>query len=94
MELNEKINNIKKDISYLESLDSSDISLIIKEANQKYYYSSEPIFDDDTYDIIVERLELLDKNNEILNEVSGGNSENKVLLPYFLGSQDKIVFAL
>ena len=93
MELSEKISKIKENMSYIDSLSIDDLSLIIKEANQKYYYSDNPIFDDNLYDILVNRLEILDKNNLTLDEVSGNNCENKIDLPYFLGSQDKIKFS-
>ena len=93
MELNQIITNIKQNDSFIENLPVEVLTNLIKEANQKYYYSDSPIFNDETYDLLVEKLESLDKNNKILNEVSGLNDENKVLLPYFLGSQDKIKFS-
>ena len=87
------IKEIISDNNKIFQLSVDTLSLIIKEANQKYYYSEYPILEDDLYDLLINRLESLDKNNEILNNVSCHDQENKVLLPYFLGSQEKIKFS-
>ena len=87
------IKEIISDNNKIFQLSVDTLSLIIKEANQKYYYSEYPILEDDLYDLLINRLESLDKNNQILNNVSCHDQENKVLLPYFLGSQEKIKFS-
>jgi DNA ligase (NAD+) len=93
MDTQKIIKEIISDNNKIFQLSIDTLSLIIKEANEKYYYSEYHILDDDLYDLLVYRLESLDKNNKLLNTVSSNNEENKTLLPYFLGSQDKIKFS-
>jgi NAD-dependent DNA ligase len=64
------------------------IDLLIKSDNQ-YYNIGEPLFDDNTYDELKEHLRVLDKKNAYFKRI-GADVDNKVKLPYFLGSQDKI----
>lgn len=64
------------------------IDLLIK-SDDLYYNSGEPLFDDNTYDEIKDYLRELDKKNPYFKRI-GADVDNKVKLPYFLGSQDKI----
>ena len=62
---------------------------IIEEAN-KAYYNDNPIMSDNDFDIIKEYIENRFPNNKVLLEVGASVKKNKVKLPYYLGSMDKI----
>ena len=64
------------------------IELLIK-ADNLYYNTGEPLLDDNKYDEIKDYLRELDKKNAYFKRI-GADVDNKVKLPYFLGSQDKI----
>ena len=66
------------------------VELLIKSDNQ-YYNSGKPIFTDFEYDEIKEYLRSIDKKNNYFKLIGADvNDDNKVKLPFFLGSQDKI----
>jgi NAD-dependent DNA ligase len=66
------------------------VDLLIKSDNQ-YYNIGEPIFSDNEYDEIKEYLRKIDKKNNYFKRIGADiTDDNKVKLPYFLGSQDKI----
>jgi NAD-dependent DNA ligase len=58
-------------------------------ADKHYYNTGEPLITDDRYDEIKDYLRRLDKKNAYFKRV-GADVDNKVKLPYYLGSQDKI----
>ena len=62
----------------------------IKIANDKYYLNNNPIFSDEVYDILKELLSERDPNNELLKTVGSVMKGQKVKLPYWMGSMDKI----
>jgi DNA ligase (NAD+) len=66
------------------------VELLIKSDNQ-YYNIGEPIFNDFEYDEIKEYLRTIDKKNDYFKRIGADIADdNKVKLPFFLGSQDKI----
>ena len=66
------------------------VELLIKSDNQ-YYNLGKPIFDDNEYDEIKDYLKLIDKKNDYFKRIGADiPDDNKVKLPFFLGSQDKI----
>jgi NAD-dependent DNA ligase len=58
-------------------------------ADKHYYNTGEPLITDDRYDEIKDHLRAIDKKNAYFKRV-GADVDNKVKLPYYLGSQDKI----
>ena len=77
-------------IKLLEQSSEEQLSKIIKEAN-KVYYNDNPILSDNEYDIIKEYMESKYPENKILNEIGAPISKKeKVDLPYFMGSMDKL----
>ena len=85
------ISRLKKDpIGVLKTLDESDIAHLIQKANYEYYHGAEPMFSDNTFDVIKEYLESLNPSHPILKSVGAAVSGDKVKLPYFMGSLDKI----
>jgi len=72
-----------------KQLNKKDLIELLIKADNQYYNTGEPIYDDDTYDEIKDYLRKLDKKNPYFKRI-GADVDSKVKLPYFLGSQDKI----
>ena len=84
------IDNIKKDgIETLKLLSKEDIEAIIKKANDAYY-NNKTLMSDNIYDIIKEFLEANYPESTILDEIGAPVEKNKIKLPYFMPSMDKI----
>ncbi len=67
------------------------LSTLLEKAIDAYYNSDKPILSDETYDILWQCLEERDPSNDILKKVGAPvNKEDKVKLPYYLGSLDKV----
>lgn len=55
------------------------------------YYNNQSIIPDDTYDFLIDTIKDIDPDNQILKRVGFKVSEkNKIKLPYYMGSMDKI----
>lgn len=78
-------------IDILKTLSEDDIATIIQKANYSYYNTKIPLFSDNLFDMIKEYLENINSNHPILKNIgSVSEGENKEVLPYFMGSLDKI----
>jgi DNA ligase (NAD+) len=77
----------------LEKCSESALSQLVKQADTAYY-NSKPILTDHEYDIIREYIQEKYPANPVLKNIgapiSAASSSKKVVLPYFMGSQDKI----
>ena len=74
-----------------KSLTKKEITDLLIKSDIQYYNLGEPIFTDDEYDEIKEYLKSIDKKNEYFKRIGADVAiDNKVKLPFFLGSQDKI----
>lgn len=80
-----KINGIK----LLQNSDEAQLSRVLQEANKRYYNDT-PIFSDSEYDIIREYVELMYPDSTVLNEIGAPITKDKIKLPYFMASMDKI----
>jgi len=72
-----------------KSLNKKQLVEFLLNADKYYYNTGEPLITDDRYDEIKEHLRAIDKKNAYFKRV-GADVDNKVKLPYYLGSQDKI----
>ena len=73
-----------------EELSVKELEDVIKYAAEKYYYGDE-VISDTVYDILIDFLRLKDKKNKLLKQVGAPiKGKDKVELPYYLGSMDKI----
>jgi NAD-dependent DNA ligase/predicted flap endonuclease-1-like 5' DNA nuclease len=84
--------NFKKNgISVLKQVSEKQLTDLLREANQ-CYYNQNPLFTDNQYDIIKEYVEATYPTNPIINEIGAPieGKRNKVILPYSMGSMDKI----
>jgi NAD-dependent DNA ligase len=90
----DNLNNSQSDIfSYIQKLSIDDLEKIIIYASDKYY-NDEPIIDDSIFDMLREFLLLKSPKSKVLKMIGsmpkGIKSKDKVDLPYYLGSMDKI----
>ena len=79
----------KDPYNYANNLNKQDIENIIKEANVDYY-NNESHITDEIYDIIKNILEYKFPQSELLKEVGAAVLSNKVTLPTYMGSMDKL----
>jgi NAD-dependent DNA ligase len=79
----------KNGIKIIEDLSENELSLVIREAN-KAYYTNNPLMTDNNFDIIKDFFGEKYPDNNILMEIGTQVLQNKVKLPYYMGSMDKI----
>ena len=79
----------KNGITVLDKLNENQLSSLIHSANVAYY-NEEPFLTDNEYDIIKDFMETKYPNNAIIAEIGAAVEKNKVPLPYYMGSMDKI----
>lgn len=75
------------------TLSITELENIILQASKAYYTTQTPLISDEAFDIIVDIMRKKDPHNTVLNTVGSElppNATNKVPLPYYLGSMDKI----
>jgi NAD-dependent DNA ligase len=77
-------------IKYLEKCNESELEKLLKQANNNYYNEEDVILNDEMYDILKEYIERLNPKNEVIKEVGATIERNKAVLPYYMGSMDKI----
>lgn len=88
----EKINwNLlkKNPIEYISNYSQIELEKIIENANYTYY-NSNPKISDGIYDIIVDYVKDKYPNSKILKEVGSSVSKNKIKLPVFMPSIEKL----
>jgi NAD-dependent DNA ligase len=75
-----------------KNLNKDEIVELLKDADFNYHNLGKSTLNDYEYDEIKDYLKKIDKKNPYFKEVGAEiiDNENKVKLPYFLGSQDKI----
>ena len=84
------VNDFRKNgISVIEPL-SEDILIDIIRYSIKKYHNDQPIMTDNQYDIIKEYCEKLFPNHPVFTEIGTEVERNKAVLPYEMGSMDKI----
>ncbi len=87
-----KINQSSDNLdNLLNTLSIKQISDLIQNSNHFYHEEGKPILSDQVYDQIKDYLSSKDPTNPILSQVGSEiKGDNKVKLPYYLGSMDKI----
>jgi len=72
-------------------VEAKGLAVLVKKYDDEYYNTGKPSVTDDYYDVIKEKLRMLDPTNPVLNRVGADVvGSNKVLLPVYMGSLDKI----
>ncbi len=88
--LNNKDNkfNLEK---YVKDLSEKKLEKILREISKKYYNDGESLISDEIFDYIKDELKNKNQDNEFLNEIGAPiDNKNKVELPFYMGSLDKI----
>ncbi|AYV79438.1 MAG: NAD-dependent DNA ligase [Faunusvirus sp.] len=84
-----KIN--KSPTETIKKLTIAKLIEVIKYTADKYYNSDESVVSDAVYDMLIDSLKERDPANAALTAVGASiQSKNKVTLPYYMGSMDKI----
>jgi NAD-dependent DNA ligase len=82
---------IKDPYKYALKMQLKALVDLLKLCSDRYYNSSKPLVDDATYDILIEVLKERSPNNSLLHNIGAPvKSKNKVNLPYWMGSMDKL----
>ena len=79
----------EKGQSFLETLNETQLADMIRVCND-HYYNKKALLTDEEYDILREYMEDKYSTNPVLTEVGAPITKEKVKLPYFLASMDKI----
>ena len=76
-------------IPVLETKTEDEIATILSKASFNYYKGS-PIFTDEIFDIIKDYLQKKNPKHPVLEQIGAETYGEKVELPYFMGSLDKV----
>jgi len=76
-------------IPYLEKQNTETIAKLLRDASYKYYEGN-PVISDDIFDIMKNYLTSHDPSHPVLKEIGASAPGEKVKLPYWMGSLDKI----
>jgi len=79
----------KNGITFLESLTEEELTSILNYANTMYR-NFQPIMTDNEYDILEDYIKEKYPANQATTHIGAPVTKNKVTLPYFMGSMDKI----
>jgi NAD-dependent DNA ligase len=75
---------------YTKNISIILLGMFIKKANKNYYETENQLVPDVVYDIALDNLRLRSPDNPILNGIGFTPSDEKVKLPYHMGSMSKI----
>jgi NAD-dependent DNA ligase len=88
--MNYNFENINEDpLEFIKNNKKKDIINVLIAADQAFFNSSNTILNDDIYDIIKDYIRKKYPKDPYLKRV-GADIDNKVTLPYYMGSQNKI----
>jgi NAD-dependent DNA ligase len=77
--------------TFIEDAKLSQIIKLINDSNKQYYNFDNPIMSDEEYDILKDELQNRNPNHKLLKQIGDDtHSKDKIKLPYFMGSMDKI----
>ena len=83
-----KVNSNPKEFALTES--SENIIQFLKEASNAYYNGEKEVISDTVYDIIYDTFKTREPNNDFFKIIGSEVVEDKVKLPVFMGSQNKV----
>ena len=75
---------------YAKHASTDDLEKLIEIATKKYYTDKTPLISDYVYDILIDGIEQRDPSNPVLKKIGLSLQDDKVKLPYFMGSMNKI----
>jgi NAD-dependent DNA ligase len=80
----------KMGISYLDKLTDKKLNKMMEYASDVYYNTKQTIMTDSEYDIVKEYVEHKFPKSKMAKAIGAPVRKDKVTLPYFMGSMDKI----
>lgn len=80
----------KQPKKYVKDLSIKQLDTLIRLSNEAYYEKSKPFIPDMVYDIVKDELANRNPNHPTLKKVGHPVTKNKVKLPHYMGSLDKI----
>jgi hypothetical protein len=81
---------IKSPTDTLKKLKNDEIVKILEEADIAFFNTDKTLFDDDIYDIVKSYLKKKNPANKYFKKVGADIQINKEVLPFYMGSLDKI----
>ena len=90
MDVIKKINRARTIFEILPQLTVDDLERAIEVAAESYNNSDISLISDSEYDLLVEKLKLLNPKSNVLKNIGAPTRGNKVELPYWMGSMNKI----
>lgn len=75
---------------FLDSLTADEIAQLLEEASAAYYNSSKQLMSDDLFDVVKAHLKKIAPKHDFFKKVGAPVEKDKVTLPYWMGSLDKI----
>ena len=86
-DIDEIINNTSK---FAKKISINKLEELLRYLSDVYFNTNESLVPDQVFDILKDELEERDSTNSFLNEIGSTIRDNKVKLPYFMGSLNKI----
>ena len=81
----------KDPFKFIEDVKKSDLIKLINQANEVYRNSDKLLMSDAEYDLLIDKLKEIDPKNKLLSKIGAEvHSKEKVKLPFYMGSMDKI----
>ena len=77
-------------IHFAKNASLDQLTDFIKKCNDSYHNSGVSIISDNVYDIVKDILEERDPENSLIDQVGAPETGEKIKMPYYLGSMDKI----
>ena len=78
------------DFKHLHEAPVETLETWIKKANEAYFNDTSEFMSDHFYDMAIELLEQKDPTNSLLQQVGQNVAQEKVQLPYYMGSMNKL----
>lgn len=75
---------------FLKDDNIENIIRLIKYADDKYYSKNTNVMTDEEYDLLIDYIKKKDPDNNIFNQIGAPIKKDKIILPYYMGSMDKI----
>lgn len=76
---------------FITDNDANTIIKTIEYAAKKYYNEQQPVITDEIYDFLIDFIKELDPDHPVLKKIGAVVvSKNKVKLPFYMGSMDKV----
>lgn len=90
MDIIKRLNNTKSIWSIIPGLTSDELEEVITIAADAYYNTAEELISDNIYDVLIERLKIVNPKSKLLSAVGSAVHGEKTKLPVWMGSMDKI----